>query len=226
MHPSIQPSIHLAIYRSICLTICLPTYPSQSFCTLQRRGVALLFWLQHVETWQLRKLAKPEPSEPLRILFIKFWSGEMQPLSGNERLHRWTYLTHMSLVLHCACHATCIFAHPLQMPHACQHFWNCYKTLTFCSLLARCRILCACHTRAHPNFKKCSETTVFDTFDFQMCFAPQRRALFQHLNFQKCSGAEVFCTFLSRNVLRAITACIFSSSELPKVLREWCVFWL
>ena len=35
----------------------------------------------------------------------------------------------------------------------------------------------------------------FVHFDFQMCFAPQRRALFQHLNFQKWSEAEVFCTF-------------------------------
>ena len=32
-------------------------------------------------------------------------------------------------------------------------------------------------------------------FDLDMCFAPQRRALFRHLNFQKWSGAEVFCTF-------------------------------
>ena len=39
-----------------------------------------------------------------------------------------------------------------------------------------------------------------------MCFAPQRRALFQHLNFQKCSEAGVFCTFWLRNVLRATTA--------------------
>ena len=35
----------------------------------------------------------------------------------------------------------------------------------------------------------------FVHFDFEMCFAPQRRALFRHLNFQKWSGAEVFCTF-------------------------------
>jgi hypothetical protein len=28
-----------------------------------------------------------------------------------------------------------------------------------------------------------------------MCFAPQRRALFQHLNFQKCPDVEVRCTF-------------------------------
>ena len=32
-------------------------------------------------------------------------------------------------------------------------------------------------------------------FHFEMCFAPQRRALFWHLNFQKWSDAEVFCTF-------------------------------
>ena len=31
------------------------------------------------------------------------------------------------------------------------------------------------------------DPSVFNTFYFQICFAPQRRALFQHLNFQKCS---------------------------------------
>ena len=35
----------------------------------------------------------------------------------------------------------------------------------------------------------------FVHFDLEMCFAPQRRALFQHLNFQKWSEAEVFCAF-------------------------------
>ena len=55
-----------------------------------------------------------------------------------------------------------------------------------------------------------------------MCFAPQRRALFRHLNFQKWSENGVFCTFWLRNVLRATTACTFSTSQLPKVVREWC----
>ena len=58
---------------------------------------------------------------------------------------------------------------------------------------------------------------VFNTFYFQMCFAPQRRALFQHLNFQKWSGAEVFCIFSLRNRLRATTACNFSSLISPDV---------
>ena len=63
----------------------------------------------------------------------------------------------------------------------------------------------------------------FVHFDLEMCFAPQRRALFRDLNFQKCSDHGVFCAFWLPNVLRATTACTFSRSELPKVVREWCV---
>ena len=63
----------------------------------------------------------------------------------------------------------------------------------------------------------------FVYFHLEMCFAPQRRALFRHLNFQKWSDAEVFCIFSLGNVLRATTACTFSTSQLPKVLRPWCV---
>ena len=44
----------------------------------------------------------------------------------------------------------------------------------------------------------------------------------QHLNFQKCSERGVLCTFWLGNVLRAATACTFSTSQLPKVLRRWC----
>ena len=59
-----------------------------------------------------------------------------------------------------------------------------------------------------------------------MCFAPQRRALFRYLNFQKCREHVVFCTFSLRNVLRATTACTFSTSQLPKVVRRWCVLYM
>ena len=63
----------------------------------------------------------------------------------------------------------------------------------------------------------------FVHFDFEMCFAPQRRALFRHRNFQKWSEPLVFLTFWLRNVLRATTAYTFSTSELPKVVRTWCL---
>ena len=59
-----------------------------------------------------------------------------------------------------------------------------------------------------------------------MCFAPQRRALFRHLNFQKWREHVVFCTFWLGNVLRATTACTFSTSQLPKVVRRWGVLYI
>ena len=102
------------------------------------------------------------------------------------------------------------------MPHACQRFWNCDKTVTFCSSLTRRAIPCACHAKRHLNVQKWSEHVVcFAHFDFETCFAPQRLACFRHLNFQKWSDVGVFCTFWLRNVLRAKTACSFSSLIWP-----------
>ena len=66
----------------------------------------------------------------------------------------------------------------------------------------------------------------FVHFDLEMCFAPQRRALFRHRNFQKWSGAEVFSKFWLANVLRTTTACTFSTSQLPKVVRQWCALYI
>ena len=66
----------------------------------------------------------------------------------------------------------------------------------------------------------------FVHFDFEMCFAPQRRALFRHLNYQKWSENGVLCTFGLANVLCATTACTFSTSQLPKVVREWCALYI
>ena len=71
--------------------------------------------------------------------------------------------------------------------------------------------------------KSAPRPPVFNTFYFQMCFAPQRRTLFRHRNFQKWSENGMFCTFWLQNVLRATTACTFSTSQLPKVVRQWCV---
>ena len=59
-----------------------------------------------------------------------------------------------------------------------------------------------------------------------MCFAPQRRALFWHVNFQKWSDVGVLCTFWLGNALRATTAYTLSTSQLPRVVREWCVLYI
>ena len=67
----------------------------------------------------------------------------------------------------------------------------------------------------HLNCQKWSAPLVLCTFWLEMCFGPQRRALFRHRNFQKWSENGVFCTFWLRHVLRATTACNFSSLIWP-----------
>ena len=61
-----------------------------------------------------------------------------------------------------------------------------------------------------------------------MYFAPQPRVLFRHRNFQKWSDNGVFCIFWLGNVLRATTACTFSTSQLPEVVEAlvFLTFWL
>ena len=59
-----------------------------------------------------------------------------------------------------------------------------------------------------------------------MCFAPQRHTLFRHLNFQRWYRAGVLCAFWLGNVLRATTACTFSTSQLLKALRSWGVLYI
>ena len=88
------------------------------------------------------------------------------------------------------------------------HFWlrNVLRATTACTFSTLFR---------HLNLQKWSETVSFNTFDLEMCFAPQRRALFRHLNFQKWSAPLVFCPFWLGNVLRATTACNFSSLIWP-----------
>jgi len=66
------------------------------------------------------------------------------------------------------------------------------------------------HTGVHffdiSTSKSGANMWCFVHFDLEMCFVPQRRALFRHLNCQKWSEPGVFCTFWLGNVLRAISS--------------------
>ena len=53
-----------------------------------------------------------------------------------------------------------------------------------------------------------------------MRFSPQWRAILRHPTFEKCSQDYSFLTFSLPNLLFATAACIFSTSELQKVLRR------
>ena len=65
----------------------------------------------------------------------------------------------------------------------------------------------------------------FVHFDLEMCFAPQR-SLFPQPDFQKCCERDLDSTFWLGHVLRATTACTFSTSQLPRVLRSWGVLYI
>ena len=116
------------------------------------------------------------------------------------------------------------------MSHACHRFWKCYETLTSWSFLAGCRIPCACHTKPHPNFKKCTENGVcFVHVDFEMCFAPQLRALFRHLNLPKRSEPEVFFDILTSTCASRHNGAHFfdiSTSKSALNVRFFLAFWL
>ena len=62
--------------------------------------------------------------------------------------------------------------------------------------------------------------SAFNILTSKCASSQKRRALFRHLNFQKWSENGVFCAFWLGNVLCATTACTFSTSQLPKVVRD------
>ena len=115
-------------------------------------------------------------------------------------------LTLIRCTIPCACHAK---------RHLNVQRWS--EPLVFFNILiSKCA---SRHNGVHffhiSTSKSGPELVCFVHFDFEMCFAPQRRALFQHRNFQKWSERLVFCTIWLGNVLRATTACNFSSLIWP-----------
>ena len=176
--------------------------------------------------------------------------------SGNQRPDLLTSLMNMSFVLRrprkmhlcrSSSNVPCLpsFLEILQNPHALLTFEEVHNPLrlprettseppkvvrtpsVFNMLTSKCALR---HNGVHffdiATSKSGLNLVFFVHFDLEMCFAPQRRTLFRHLNFQKWSEHGVLCTFWLGNVLRATTACTFSTSQLPKMVREWYVLYI
>ena len=146
----------------------------------------------------------------------------MQPLSGNHRPDLLTPLMKMSLVLRLPRNMQILF----KMSHACHRLLEMPQTPQVAHFWEGAQSLAPAMRKHIWTSKSGANIWCFVHADFEMCFAPQQRALFQHLIFQKCSDVGVLCTFLLRHVLRATTACTFSTSQLPKVGREWCALYI
>ena len=147
----------------------------------------------------------------------------MQTISGSERPDL-TALMNMSLVLRLpqkmhvcrsSSHAPRLsFLDMLQNPHVLITFDKVHNPLrlprettserpkvvrtprAFNILTSKCA---SHHNGVHffdiSTSKNGPDLVCFVHFDFEMCFAPQRRALFRHLNFQNWSENGVLCTF-------------------------------
>ena len=192
-----------------------------------------------------RKIIFPKP---------KICCSKMQPLSGNQRADLLTSLMHMSLVLRLPreMHLPRSSWNVPRLPSFLEMLQNLHLLLTFDKVhnphrlprkttSERPKVLrtlqffalltskCASRHNGVHFFDTTSKSALNPsvcTFDFEMCFAPQRRALFRHLNFQKCSEPSVFLHFWLRNVLRASTTYTFSTSQLPKMVRTWGVLYI
>jgi len=142
----------------------------------------------------------------------------MQPLSGNQRPDLLASLTNMSLVLclprkiHLGRSSSNVprlpsFLEMRQDPHVLLKMHNPLRLprqttseppkvvqtrCVFHILTSKCA---SRHNRVHffniSTSKSGPDLVCFVHFDFEMCFAPQRRTLFRHLNFQKWSRPSV-----------------------------------
>ena len=97
------------------------------------------------------------------------------------------------------------------MSHACQRFWNCYKTPTFCYFAyfwPGAKSQCACHTKRHLNLQKAVWDRQFWTHLTWKCASQNNGVHFFDIATSKSVRTWcVFCTVWLRNVLRAKTAC-------------------
>ena len=220
MYVSIYLSFYLSIYLSMYLSIFLSIY----------RSIYLSIYLS-----PLRKSAPWPPNISHEHVFCTAPATKMHLCRSSSNV-------------------PCLpsFLEMLQNPHVLVHlvfctFWlrNVLRATTACtfstsqlpkvvltpSVLYIFTSKCASrHNGVHffdiSTSKSGPKLVCFVHFHFEMWFAPQRRALFRRLNFQKWSENGVFCTFWLGNVLCATTACTFSTSKLPKVVRTPSVLYI
>ena len=166
-------------------------------------------------------------SRKITLANLHIWYSKMQPLSGNQRPDLLTSLMIMSFVLRLprkmhlcrsSSNVPCLSSF-LEMPQ------NHHVLLTFEEVRNPLRLRCET-TSEPPKVVRVRTPSVFNNLTSKCASRHNGVHFFWHLNFQKWCEAEVFCTFWLRNVLRATTVCTFSTSQLPKAVRHWCVLYI
>ena len=156
---------------------------------------------------------------------LKIWCSKMQSLSGNQRPDLLTALMNMSILLRL----------PREM-HLCRSSSNVPRLSSFLDMLQNPHVLLT-FDKVHNPLRLPRETSserqkvvrtpsVFYILTSK-CASRRKGVHFFDIATSK-SGPEhsVSCTVWLRNVLRATTACTFSTSQRPRVVRSWCVLYL
>ena len=246
---SVCLSIYLFLYLSVCPSICVSSYLSVylSICL----SISLSIYLSVCLSIYLFLYLSVCPSICVSIYLSNYLSIYRYNIrTSKSGANMWCFV-HFDFEMFFAPQRRALFQHP-NLQKWREHvvfctFWlrNVLRATTACTFstseppkVARtCGVLCILtskcasrHNGVHffdiSTSKSGPSMVCFVHFDLEMCFAPQRRALFRHLNFQRWSEPGVFCAFWLGNVLRATTACTFSTSQLPKVVRAWCVLYI
>ena len=122
-------------------------------------------------------------SRKITLANLKIWCPKMQPLSGNQRPDLLTSLMNKSLVHSCNAPATENVS--LQILFTCPTpaivFGNATKPSRFAHFWRGAQSLAPATRNDIWTFKSGPRMVCFVHFDLEMCFAPQRRAIF-HLS--------------------------------------------
>ena len=150
----------------------------------------------------------------------------MQPFSGNQRPDLLTALMNMSLVLRL----------PRKM-HLCRSSSNVPRLPSFLEMLQNPHVFT--FDKVHNPLRLPRETTserpkVARTCGVLNILTSKWSLRHNGVHFFdisiSTSGPRMVCfvhfEFCLRNVLRATAACTFSTSQLPKVVRTWCVLYM
>ena len=222
---SIDLSIYLSLSLSLCLSVCLSIY--LSVCKIENKAIlrdVLRFW-----TWQHQKRSKSARlpqclklttsktkqfcetsssceldnvrNEAILRDFLNVWSWQHQKRSNSAR--RPSKMESWAQSLTALMKMSLVLRLPRKM-HLCRSSSNVPRLPSFVEMLQNPYVLLT-FEKVHNPLRLPRETTS----------EPPKVA--RHV---------VLCTFWLRNVLRATTVCTFSTSQLPKVVRTWCVLYI
>ena len=178
-----------------------------------------------------------------KIIFpkLKIWCSKMQPLSGNQRPDLLASLMNMSLVLRlprkmylCRSSSNVPLLPSLlemqQAPHVLLTFGKVQNPLRLPRKTTSepSKVVRACGVFYLLTWTCASRHNGVHFFDISTSNSGPSfwLALFRHHNFQEWSEHGVFCSFWVGHMRRATMACTFSTSQLPKVVRSWCVLYI